>query len=85
MKVLAFTYEGIDYYLNGHSSHRMKVRGITVEEILQVLANPSKPSEPKGYGILVEGVNTKGKKVKVFYRTKPAGHREILTAIKEGR
>lgn len=87
MKKLLFSSNGIDYYLNGHSNHRMRVRKISPNDIQSVFENPIK-EEVKGYGTLVEGISYTSdgeKKIRVFYRQKPSGCREILTAIKLAR
>jgi hypothetical protein len=83
MKKLLFSHNGVEYFLNGHSNHRMKVRKISSDYIQTIFENPIK-EEVKGYGTLVEGISD-GRRVRVFYRDKPRGYREILTAIRYGK
>ncbi len=33
MKVLLFSYNGDNYYAHGHAIHRMRIRGISVDEV----------------------------------------------------
>lgn len=79
MKKLLFLHNGVGYYSNGHSNHRMKVRKIAPEDVQKVIEHPTKETA-QGYANLVEGVS-EGCRIKVFYRQK-AKHVEILTAIK---
>jgi len=83
MKKLLFSHNGVEYYLNGHSNHRMKVRRIAPEDIRGVFENPIR-EENRGYGTLIEGFNEQGQMIRVFYRQKPKGYREILTTVRCG-
>ena len=83
MKKLIFSHDGVDYYVNGHSSHRMKVRRISTDEVRSVFEKPTREAD-EGYGTLIEGLSDTGRKIRIYYRHKPTGYCEILTAIKEG-
>ena len=78
MKKLLFSREGKEYYANGHTNHRMKVRRITCSDIETVITSPNKVEE-KGYGTLFEGVGRNTRLLRVYCREKPTGYVEILT------
>ena len=77
MKILLFSHERKEYYINGHANHRMKVRGIKCSDIETVIAKPDKIEE-KGYGTLFEGISNT-RLLRVYCRDKPTGYVEILT------
>ena len=67
-----------DYILTNHAKERMKERGITQEEIEEVLQNPeySYPGA-KGEKNLVKKI--KRKKIRVVYRDRP--RRKIINTV----
>ena len=79
MKKLLFTHDDKEYYANGHTNHRMKVRKISCSDIEAVVANPNKIEE-KGYGALFEGISNT-RLLRVYCREKPTGYVEVLTTL----
>jgi len=76
MKKLLFSCDGKEYYANGHTNHRMKVRKIMCSDIEAVVLKPDKIEE-KGYGTLFEGCVIQGL-LRVYCREKPTGYVETL-------
>lgn len=76
MKKLLFTYNDKEYYANGHTNYRMRVRRIECSDIEAVITKPTRMEE-RGYETLFEGISNT-RLLRVYCREKP-GYIEILT------